>query len=76
MARSISKLLALFAIFLGSVQADQKPLSGNGCTHPSYKVHVFSKTPLVIYIPNFLTVEEREHLQEITYVEHFNQPAP
>ncbi|PVH85205.1 2OG-Fe(II) oxygenase superfamily protein [Cadophora sp. DSE1049] len=66
MTRSIYALLAVFALFLSSVQASQKPLSEDACTHPAYKVHIFSKNPLVIYIPNFLTVEEREHLQEIT----------
>jgi len=66
MAQSLYIVLAFVALLLGSVQASQKPLSGDACTRPPYKVHIFSKNPLVIYIPNFLTAEEREHLQEIT----------
>lgn len=35
------------------------------CPEDSYSVHLFSKEPLVIYIENFLAVEERSHLLEI-----------
>ncbi|KAK2624958.1 hypothetical protein QTJ16_005327 [Diplocarpon rosae] len=67
MMRKIYQLLAfVFLLALPHAHADQKPLAGDGCTHPAYKVHVMSKDPLVIYISNFLTTEERDHLQEIT----------
>ncbi|KAH0844805.1 oxidoreductase [Fonsecaea pedrosoi] len=34
------------------------------CTHPHYTIHLFSREPLVIYIADFLTSVEREHLLE------------
>ncbi|OAG39989.1 hypothetical protein AYO21_05862 [Fonsecaea monophora] len=34
------------------------------CTHPPYTIHLFSREPLVIYIADFLTSVEREHLLE------------
>jgi prolyl 4-hydroxylase len=45
------------------------------CHHPKYDVHIFSKDPLVIYISDFITLEESEHLQESTYVP-FISPSP
>ncbi|KAK0645890.1 2OG-Fe(II) oxygenase family oxidoreductase [Cercophora newfieldiana] len=33
---------------------------------PQYSVHIFSREPLVIYVENFLTLEERVHLLEIS----------
>ncbi|KAK0710887.1 hypothetical protein B0H67DRAFT_667875 [Lasiosphaeris hirsuta] len=36
------------------------------CGPDSYSVHVFSREPLVIYIENFLALEERQHLLEIS----------
>ena len=38
------------------------------CPDDAYLVHVFSKFPLVLYIENFLSADEREHLLEIRYV--------
>ncbi|KAI8272397.1 hypothetical protein K4K60_012859 [Colletotrichum sp. SAR11_57] len=35
------------------------------CTHPPYKMHIVSKSPLVIYIPDFVTPAERKHLLEL-----------
>lgn len=35
------------------------------CAPDAYSVHIFSKEPLVLYIENFLTDEERSHLLEI-----------
>ncbi|KIW95269.1 uncharacterized protein Z519_03853 [Cladophialophora bantiana CBS 173.52] len=32
------------------------------CTHPPYTIHLLSCDPLVVYIANFLTTSEREHL--------------
>ncbi|KAJ9149890.1 2OG-Fe(II) oxygenase superfamily protein [Pleurostoma richardsiae] len=47
--------------------SSQALLNGNWtCTHPPYKVHLVSKSPLVIYIEDFITPKERAHLQEIT----------
>ncbi|KAI2630911.1 hypothetical protein GGR54DRAFT_635518 [Hypoxylon sp. NC1633] len=36
------------------------------CPPDSYSVHILSKAPLVIYIENFLSEEERSHLLEIS----------
>lgn len=38
------------------------------CKHPNYKIRMVSRTPLVIYIENFITPEERDHLLRVTYV--------
>lgn len=35
------------------------------CEHPSSKVHLLSKSPLVIYIENFVAQHERLHLQSL-----------
>lgn len=35
------------------------------CPEDSYSVHIVSKEPLVVYIENFLSVDERSHLLEI-----------
>ncbi|OWP05100.1 2OG-Fe(II) oxygenase superfamily protein [Marssonina coronariae] len=66
MMQKIFETLVLALLVLPHALAEQKPLSGDECTHPAYKVHVFSKDPLVIYISNFLTSQERKHLQENT----------
>ncbi|KAI1393518.1 uncharacterized protein F4822DRAFT_15592 [Hypoxylon trugodes] len=36
------------------------------CPQDSYSVHILSKAPIVIYIENFLSEEERSHLLEIS----------
>lgn len=36
------------------------------CFHPAYKIHLVSKSPSVIYITDFITPDERAHLQAIT----------
>ncbi|KAK6069413.1 2og-fe oxygenase family protein [Seiridium cupressi] len=47
--------------------AAQKPLAlAENCHHPAYRSHILSKSPLVIYLTDFLTPEERTHLTEIT----------
>lgn len=38
------------------------------CGPDSYSIHVFSREPLVVYIENFLSLEERKHLLEIRFV--------
>lgn len=47
--------------------ASQKKLDDYECTHPPYKSHLLSKSPLVIYIEDFVTDAERLHLQNIAY---------
>ncbi len=39
--------------------------------HPPYKVHIVSKSPLVIYLVDFLTPQERAHLRDITYASFY-----
>ncbi len=60
-------LLAIFSIVTSS-SVQQNPINSPTCNHPPYKVHLFSKAPLVVYLEGFLTPEERSHLQEVTYV--------
>ena len=73
---SIRILLALAALSHTRgvfAQDEQVPLSskelpsGYTCTHPPSKVHLFSKSPLVMYIEDFLTDHERHHLQSLAY---------
>lgn len=66
----------LLALAAATVQASnsheegdsQKPMSSTDyvCQHPHSQTHIVSTSPLVIYIENFLTAEEREHFLEIT----------
>lgn len=53
--------------------SDQHPLlqsEGKPCPDHRYTVHLFSKDPLVIYISDFITVEEALHLEKITSVKY------
>ena len=63
--------LALVASVVVGVSAGQPqiPLAGDDyvCQHPPYKVQLISKSPLVIYVNDFITPEERKHLKEATY---------
>ena len=66
MIRILFHLLAALCLIGGAVTATQRPLVSDdySCTHPPYKVHLVSKSPLVIYITDFLTQAERDHLVE------------
>jgi hypothetical protein len=37
------------------------------CIHPPYAIHLLSLDPLVIYIADFITSFEREHLLQTRY---------
>lgn len=37
------------------------------CVHPPYNVHLLSQSPLIVYIENFITPDERAHLLAETY---------
>lgn len=39
--------------------------SGLTCPEDAYTVHIFSKAPLVLYLEDFLSLDERRHLIEI-----------
>ncbi|KAK2039486.1 oxidoreductase [Colletotrichum somersetense] len=63
----LSLLAAVFAFgaaTYGSSSDDE--LDGYVCEHSNYKVHLFSHSPLVIYISDFVTPFERRHLQKAT----------
>lgn len=46
----------------------QKPLgSDDECKHPPYTVSIVSRSPMVLYLHDFLTAEERAHLTLVTY---------
>ncbi|KUJ15827.1 2OG-Fe(II) oxygenase superfamily protein [Mollisia scopiformis] len=63
---SFSVVSLLTSIVSCSPGLQQVPLKGKECVHPPYTIHLFSKAPLVIYISNFLTTDERSHLQDVT----------
>ncbi|TLD12959.1 uncharacterized protein PgNI_04426 [Pyricularia grisea] len=73
MAPSLLSTVLLLSAFVsvavagGSTDIAQKPLlSYFECEHPAYKVQVVSKSPLVIYVHDFITPTERKHLQDVT----------
>jgi prolyl 4-hydroxylase len=73
---SVLLLVLLYAHTSSAETQPQKPLLDDDtytCTHPPYKIHIFSTSPLVIYISNFVTAFERAHLLSITY---FTPPPP
>ncbi|ODA78233.1 hypothetical protein RJ55_05614 [Drechmeria coniospora] len=37
------------------------------CVHPPYRAHIFSQSPLIVYLENFITPDERVHLQAIAH---------
>ncbi|KAK1749863.1 2OG-Fe(II)oxygenase superfamily protein [Echria macrotheca] len=41
-------------------------VAASECTHPSFKAYKLSSSPLIIYLQNFLTKNERSHLKEIS----------
>lgn len=48
----------------------QTPLVGDTyvCEHPPYKPLIVSKSPLVIYLQDFITPSERAHLLHLGFV--------
>jgi prolyl 4-hydroxylase len=69
-AGGVGVLLALSTGALGVTDGQaQVPVEGGFvCEHPPYKIHMVSKSPLVIYVTDFLTDSERAHLREATSV--------
>ncbi|KAG7137385.1 Prolyl 4-hydroxylase 1 like protein [Verticillium longisporum] len=45
---------------------EEDPLADYVCDTSHYEISIFSQSPLVIYITNFVTPFERQHLQRIT----------
>ncbi|KAM0330844.1 hypothetical protein ACHAQA_003799 [Verticillium albo-atrum] len=66
-------LFSRLAIVLGAVALstfsaaeEQAPLVADDdytCEHPPYQIHIFSTSPLVIYLTDFITPSERQQLQ-------------
>lgn len=49
-----------------AIEADNgAAAAGLNCGPDAYSVHILSKAPLVIYIENFLSLDERKHLLAI-----------
>lgn len=44
------------------------PDSGLQCRDHAYRVHIFSREPLVIYIENFVSEQEAKHVITMRYV--------
>lgn len=61
----IVSLLAERVVSLGG-SSKQTALQSVVCEDPQYRIHLLSKAPLVIYISDFVTADEREHVQELT----------
>lgn len=62
------KLLGVAAAMTLGTEAAQKPISSDYvCQHPPYTVSIVSKSPMVLYLHDFITAEERIHLQDVTY---------
>lgn len=62
------KLLGVAAVLTSGAKAAQKPISSDYvCQHPPYTVSIVSKSPMVLYLHDFITAEERIHLQDVTY---------
>lgn len=60
--------VGLAAALLSSGEAAQKPLSNSDfvCHHPPYTVSIVSRSPMVLYLHDFITARERRHLQDVT----------
>jgi prolyl 4-hydroxylase len=65
-----STLYPLVPLFLHSTHArdppSQQPLSTRlNCPSHTYQIHLISQSPLIIYIPSFLTASETAHLSTL-----------
>ena len=61
-----------YDIPLSQEKADQLvyPDTNLECNVHPYNVHIFSRSPLVIYIPDFLSKVESKHMIDIRYIKH------
>ncbi|KXX77873.1 putative prolyl 4-hydroxylase 4 [Madurella mycetomatis] len=64
--RAIPYLGLLLALQRAAAGSQQSKSNDFVCVHPVYKVHLISSSPLVIYIRDFLTDQEREHLRDVS----------
>ncbi|CAG8961931.1 hypothetical protein HYFRA_00014089 [Hymenoscyphus fraxineus] len=58
--------LLVNAVLVTASTSKQTALQSTPCEDPPYRIHVLSKRPLVIYISDFVTEKERQHVQELT----------
>ncbi len=63
---SLLNLLVLIAATRTSAAIEAGADKSSPCTHPPYKVHKVSSSPLVIYLEEFLTPPEQEHLKAVS----------
>jgi prolyl 4-hydroxylase len=61
---TVGGLAVLHSALANSDHEQQAPLTGSDyvCEHPPYRPLIVSKSPLVIYLQNFITPSERTHL--------------
>jgi len=57
------KMLAWLFLFLASPALASDNFK---CIHPPYRVHKVSSSPLILYLDNFITPQERTHLKEVS----------
>lgn len=61
-------MAAAFAACSQASQGSQKPMSSDYvCESPPYTVSIVSRSPMVLYLHDFITPEERAHLKAVTY---------
>ncbi|KAH7094496.1 hypothetical protein FB567DRAFT_5059 [Paraphoma chrysanthemicola] len=62
-----SRLLANIAILTSLTIAEQRSQTiTTSCPPHNYTIHIFSTSPLVLYIPNFITPAESTYLQSVS----------
>jgi prolyl 4-hydroxylase len=63
-------LLSALGVCAIAAADEQVPLNLDDytCTHPPYQVLMVSKSPLVLYLPSFITPSERAHLLRVRSV--------
>jgi prolyl 4-hydroxylase len=61
----LKTLLPFLSLIIPHILA-QPQTNHTTCPHHPYRIHIFSTSPLIIYIPNFITPAESAHLQSIS----------
>ncbi len=61
-----SRIVGGIAALAGLVRGSGQESGTFECRHPAYKPHIISTSPLVVYISDFVTAQEREHLRQVT----------
>lgn len=70
MARLVLKSLLAAALISTALShdAEQETLTSDNytCVHPPYKAQILTRSPLVIYLTDFITPEERAHVLKVS----------